>query len=82
MVRPMHTFVHVQLVHSSSGSLTVGALHQGEHLLPNIAGSYNLLQALVPGLEDRAWMLPPLRTIQTKAGEHLHWAWRNASRMC
>ena len=34
-----------------------------------MAGTYNVLQALIPGLEERAWMFPPLRSrVQVHAG--------------
>ena len=59
----------MQCVRADAAPVTgVTLVDLGEHMLPNLMGSYILLQVLVPGLEDRAWVLPPLRTIQTRAG--------------
>ena len=49
---------------------------QTDRCCAGVDGTHCLLQILVPGLEDRAWMVPPLRSlVQVHSGKLLKSLW-------
>ena len=48
---------------------TICVVDMGLHLLPLMTGARLVLQMLVPGLEDRARALPPLRSLRHTPGK-------------
>ena len=53
---------------SSCSSGTITLIDMGTHLLKNVSGSQLLVQAAVPGVEDRCRWLPGLRSISLSPG--------------